>query len=554
MSEHADRAAAAPRGPSSELRRLRLGHVELDPLAGEVHRDEEVFSLEPQPAKVLQVLVERPGEVVRRDELKRHLWGDQRHVEADQGLNYCISELRRALGDSARDPRFIETLPRRGYRFVAPVEPLEPVEQPLPPPEADRDGEAGTVESEAAGPPASGRSPATNGPRERAERRPMVAVLALSTVFLLVLAATLVELPSAAGPGDAPAPEGGSGAAAEGTIAADGIDSDGGEIAAAEAHRLVTRARFLSAQRDVSQKEKALDLVREAIRFDPDSAGAHLLFGTVLLDLPRPPRSTAPQARDAFERALALDPDLAEAHVALGRIELFYRRQLDQAGRSIRRALELEPGLADAHYNLALLLAARGRDPEAVASMHRARELDPLSPVIHADMGFIHYFGGRWGEAILTAREVLDLDPENRLAPLLGLLSAIQLGEDEMALEYGRLLAMLTGGPRRPIERLTDYWRWQLDWYRFELDSGRYRNPMIAARAHVQLGEHEKAIEEIAAACEERSGWFMPFLAVDPGWGPLADHPRFPALLACARGVDPPPPAPARAGSPPEAG
>jgi len=104
--------------------RIAFGDCELDVTSGELVRAGETHRLEPQPAKVLLFLLERAGQVVHRTELHRHLWGEGKHVEADQGLNYCIKELRNALGDSARDPRYIETLRRRGYRFLVAPEPI----------------------------------------------------------------------------------------------------------------------------------------------------------------------------------------------------------------------------------------------------------------------------------------------------------------------------------------------------------------------------------------------------------------------------------------------
>jgi DNA-binding winged helix-turn-helix (wHTH) protein len=78
--------------------------------------------LQQQPAKVLALLLQRAGELVTRDEIRGFVWGQDTYVNFDQGLNFCIKEIRAALGDSAELPRFIETLPRRGYRFIAPVE------------------------------------------------------------------------------------------------------------------------------------------------------------------------------------------------------------------------------------------------------------------------------------------------------------------------------------------------------------------------------------------------------------------------------------------------
>src|SRR5262245_62060854 len=101
---------------------LQFADFEFDERAGEVRRNAETKRLEPQPARVLGVLLERAGEVVTRAELQQRVWSGDTFVDFDRGLNYCIAQIREALGDSAAEPRFIETLPRRGYRFIAPVQ------------------------------------------------------------------------------------------------------------------------------------------------------------------------------------------------------------------------------------------------------------------------------------------------------------------------------------------------------------------------------------------------------------------------------------------------
>lgn len=88
---------------------------------GELRRADRPIHLAPQPTRVLVALVERAGQIVTRDELKESIWGDHTFVDFEQGLNYCIKQIRSALHDSAENPRFIETLPRRGYRLIAPV-------------------------------------------------------------------------------------------------------------------------------------------------------------------------------------------------------------------------------------------------------------------------------------------------------------------------------------------------------------------------------------------------------------------------------------------------
>src|SRR5262249_47231335 len=100
---------------------LRFGAFELHLSSGELRRHGDLVKLPPQPFKVLETLVRRGGDVVTRGEIREQVWRSDTFVDFDQGLNFCIRQIREALGDSAESPQYIETLPRRGYRFLAPV-------------------------------------------------------------------------------------------------------------------------------------------------------------------------------------------------------------------------------------------------------------------------------------------------------------------------------------------------------------------------------------------------------------------------------------------------
>src|SRR2546429_3720013 len=106
---------------------LRFDVFELDTAAGELRRQGDRVKLPPQPFRVLELLVRRGGEVLTRADIRERIWCDS-FVDFEQGLNFCIRQIREALGDTADAPRFIETLSRRGYRFCLPVETSAPVE------------------------------------------------------------------------------------------------------------------------------------------------------------------------------------------------------------------------------------------------------------------------------------------------------------------------------------------------------------------------------------------------------------------------------------------
>jgi DNA-binding winged helix-turn-helix (wHTH) protein len=143
--------------------RRRFDAYEINLTTGELSRNGQPVALQRQPARVLTRFVARAGTLVPREELHAAIWGPDVHVDFDRGLNYCIRQLRETLGDSQRDPRFIATIPRQGYRFVAPVS---------------------VVAHEAAG------DAATNAARAFAARRrrplAIAAALAAAAVFALV--------------------------------------------------------------------------------------------------------------------------------------------------------------------------------------------------------------------------------------------------------------------------------------------------------------------------------------------------------------------------------
>ena len=103
-------------------RRYRFGAFEADAATGELRRQGVRVRIHAQPFQVLMMLVERQGEVVTREEISRELWPDGTFVDYEHGVNSAVNRMREALGDKANSPRFVETLARKGYRFVAPVE------------------------------------------------------------------------------------------------------------------------------------------------------------------------------------------------------------------------------------------------------------------------------------------------------------------------------------------------------------------------------------------------------------------------------------------------
>ena len=119
-----------------EKQKVRFGPFEVDLRSGELFRDGIRLKLQPQPIQILAILLEHPGELVTRDELRKRLWPEDTFVDFEQGLNTAVKKLRQSLCDEAETPNYIETLPRRGYRFIAELSPQLPTQiAPANPPD-----------------------------------------------------------------------------------------------------------------------------------------------------------------------------------------------------------------------------------------------------------------------------------------------------------------------------------------------------------------------------------------------------------------------------------
>ena len=152
----------------------RFGIFEFDDDSKELRKNGRGVALEPQPVKALSLLVSRAGEVVTREELRDVVWGKDTHVDFDRGLAYCVSQIRTALGDSGDNPRFVQTIPKRGFKFIVPVAPI------------------GTV---AGSPP----KDATSTSRPRAFRA-AIAILVVGAAMAWLISRPRVEPPSSSKP------------------------------------------------------------------------------------------------------------------------------------------------------------------------------------------------------------------------------------------------------------------------------------------------------------------------------------------------------------------
>ncbi|HKY61168.1 MAG TPA: tetratricopeptide repeat protein [Gemmatimonadota bacterium] len=461
----------------------RFDSFELDPRTSELRRDGMVVPLQPQPAGILALLVSRAGQLVTREEIQGAIWPD-RVVDYDQGLNYAIRQIRAVLGDDADDPRFVETLPRRGYRFVGSVERVS---------DAELIGHG---------------------------RGRLVAYGLSGSLLAVVAVAAWAVL--------------------------DGDASPRGERAAlvspAEESSLpvdpTARESFLIARRllDTSDRavlEQARREFEEALAREPDYAPALTGIGEALLR-----SGKAAEARAPLERALELNPRDAQAHHLLAQVFLFNDWRWEEAKRHLDESLRLRPEYPAAYQVQAYWHALNGRMEEARTSMRTALRLDPLSSYVHADAGWIDYWAGELDVAETRCARTLELDPGSGSGRTCLLFVRIEQGDQVAVREAARALMVaheagatdLTSFDLAPIgESLTRYWSWEAQ--RLEgLPERSAHEAFLLALAYAQLGREDDAFRQLDAARDGRTSWML-WLEVEPRLEPLRDDPRWAGVV-----------------------
>ncbi|HEV8392799.1 MAG TPA: winged helix-turn-helix domain-containing protein [Vicinamibacterales bacterium] len=563
---------------------LRFGSFELDERSRELRTGTTRIRLQDQPFEILRLLLLRPGEVVTREELRRQLWPDGTYVDFEHSLNAAVKRLRAALGDDADNPRFVETLPRRGYRFVAPAgAPAAPL--PIAPPSAVRvrlavlpfsnlgderheyfgDGLHEELISQLGGlcrgrigvlgrwsslvfkgTPLRARDIGEalradyllEGSVRHEDDRVRVSARLIETTGETQLWAEMYDrhlTHSLTVQSDVAAQI----ARALAAELAPDERTRAHSAAASAAYQAYLKGRYFWNKTEDQAVDQAIAYYEEALSLDasfgPAAAAlarARIARAEHYLDVPR---LALASARDTAQRALDIDGSLYEAHLAMGETQRMLDFNWVGAEASYLKALALNPSSESAHRAYALLLSALGRHREAVRESDRAIELDPLCLVVGGAAAWVAYASGDYPAAIEIARNTIDMDPEFVRARRVLAAAYLQSGRIADAVQELETSAALTDHPvllgwlahakavtGRTYEAETIVARM--------LTQDGYRQHYALAIAYIGLGRIDDAFDALDVACLDRDP-LLTHVAVEPCFDQIRGDARFAALL-----------------------
>lgn len=375
---------------------IRFGVFEADLYSGELRKSGIRVKIQELPFRALKLLLAHPHEVLSRERFRQELWPEGVFVDFDHGISSAINRVRDALGDSADNPLFIETVERRGYRWIAPAQLVEPR---LPEPARTLSGPVLVKPAVAREPlvqvaDSTGNSP---GSPSSAWRWSLIFPAAAILLALWILwpsyraakAGTRKILPPASA-----------------TLR---------HAANPEAEQYYLQGRFYWQERTPDALHKAVDAFTQAIVLDANYAPAYVgladCYNLLREYTAMPPREAYPRALAAARKAVELDDQSSEAHTSLA-FALFYGNW-DAAGaeREFRRAIALDPNNARAHHWYATYLSTIGRNSDSLAEIDRAQALDPASKAILADKGDLLFLAGRREEALQLLTQMSATEP-----------------------------------------------------------------------------------------------------------------------------------------------
>lgn len=562
---------------------------EVDFDAGQIRKHGSKLRLPGQSFELLRLLLERPCKVVTRKELRDRLWSDDTFVDFEHGLNAAINKLREVLGDSAKHPRYIETLPRRGYRFMAEAH----------------------------------EGPATTFQRKREEKGRRIRFLvvlpfrnlsgdsdqeyfadgmtdALITNLAKISAVRVISRNSAMRYKGTPkslqaiARELNIDGVVEGTVLRVGkhvritaqlidtasdthvwtesyerdvrdifsLQSEVVQAIAAgirvkvtprerarlarthrvvpEAHEAYLKGRYYWNKRTPDGLKNSLEFFQLAIEKDSGYALAYsgladgyTGFASFFHDIASP-MEVMPKARAAAQRALQIDDSLAEAHATLAFINAVHDYDWKSAEERFQRALSLNPGYAMAIHWHAMCLAYMGKLRQAQTEIERARQTDPHSLPININVAAVFYFQRKYDRAVEQARRTIELDPTFSNAYFVLSFALQQKAMFAEALAEAEKAATLSANNAASLGCIAGCYAAlgrtgearKVIGLLQELSKRQYVSPFVVGWVHARLRDKEAALACLEQAFEERSA-YLSLIKIEPSLDFLRSEPRF---------------------------
>lgn len=551
-----------------------FGPFRLDAREGLLLHDGEIVPLSPKAFDMLVALVENSGRLLEKNELMQTLWPDTFVEEGSLAQN--ISLLRKAL-DESESQKFIETVPRRGYRFVASVRKTIKSIAVLPFKSFGIDGAdeyLGIGIAETLTTRLSSLKLLTVRPTSAVfkyaspEKDTVVAgrELEVDTVLegsirrlgdRIRVTARLVSVPDGS------------------VLWADKFDENftdifkvedsiSGKVAEAlalklsgdehkrltkrytdnaEAYQLYLKGRYFWNKRTEDGFNRGIAQFKEAVEKDSNYALAYAGLADSYIGLTfysfAVPNEAMPKAKDAAMNALAIDNALAEAHASLAHVLMNYDWNWSEAEKEFKLSIELNPDYATAHQWYAVhYLTATGQPEEALQEMKRALELEPASLVMNTFMGATLYFAGRHDEAIDQCRRTIEMDPNFAVAHWhLGLANEQEENFDDAIAAFQKATTLSGGSPlmkaalghayakanrKDEATRILDELK--------ELSEQRYVSSYEAAAIYAALGDNEQTFQLLERAYKEHC-FHLVYLKVWPQFSVVSTDPRFKDLM-----------------------
>jgi TolB-like protein/tetratricopeptide (TPR) repeat protein len=552
----------------------RFGPFEVDLEGRRLLKRGMPITLREQAFQVLAALMERPGEIVTREELRQRLWPSDTFVDFDVALNSAVSRLRDVLGDSVESPSFIETVPKRGYRFVVPI-----VKRPAlavmpfanqtgdPKDEYFSDGltdELIRVLSRIDSLRVAAGSTVFRFKGQRWDSRQVGRELRVDAVLEgsvwrsgdhLRISVNVVNVKDGF------------------NLWAQRFDGKIGDLfsiqdqvcaSATEAlHiRLVSQVEaaaakirprnvtayiqylkgaYLLKKRRPDDIRRAFEYLQEAIRLEPGYAepyyGAAMFYIVSTAYGVLPSRSGLPEAEELLAKGLALDKRSATLNSTLGMLRMFQWRWAESE-EAHRRAISLEPANAFSYMLYAIFLSFMGRHDDAVSHAAKAVELDPLDLMTNFRLVQANCYAHHYEDAVRAGRIAIELTPDSPYTYFYLALSLLGLESKDEAWEMAKTGKKLADG--MPLGEgyfgylagvlgHTDEARRVVDELRARRETG-YSPALPIVGTYLGLGETANAFTWLEAALAERDP-FLGSLLVFPAYDAIRDHPKFKRLV-----------------------